>query len=215
MVRGYLKLVAEGNILIVFTVITGLLSGCHGRLGGGSGAWGGVGCGGRCVGRLVRGSGGGGDDGGGDGRAATGCGRDLNGLRSAENLANVDVVARFVNLRVVQVQDGAVDTSGSANSLAGVVGLDNVGGAAILVFVSEADLVAWGQVAASRVDDTIIDNCELVSRHMLSRRDTVADFILPDGVCPNARASEGRLSQERNGENCSGDGLVEHVDLVK
>jgi hypothetical protein len=51
-----------------------------------------------------------------------------------------------------------------ADAVAGVVVLDDIGVGAVLPRITEAERVAWHQVAASGIDETMIHHGELVTR---------------------------------------------------
>jgi len=76
--------------------------------------------------------------GGGLGRACGGR-RDLDDLGSAKDLANINVGAVTVDLRVVHLENGGVDTSGARDGCASIIGLDNVSGHAVLASITKAE----------------------------------------------------------------------------
>lgn len=79
------------------------------------------------------------------------------------HLANVDVGALRVDLRVVEVQHGGVDTSSRRDVVATLVGGDDVGGGAVLALPAETDGRVGQQVVAAGVDETIVHDGKLVS----------------------------------------------------
>jgi len=76
--------------------------------------------------------------GGGLGRACGGR-RDLDDLGSAKDLANINVGAVAVDLRVVHLENGGVDTSSARDVCASIIGLDNVSGYAVLASITKAE----------------------------------------------------------------------------
>lgn len=73
------------------------------------------------------------------------------------HLADVEVVALRVELRVEVVEDGRVEAVGLRDVVAGVAELDDVRGAAVLALVAEAERLARLEVVALRVDGRVHD----------------------------------------------------------
>lgn len=210
-----LEFVAEGEILVVLVVLTTLCGRSGGRGGGrlgrqvvtGRGRRGGRGDGevGSDVGSLglvgVGGCRGGRDDGAGG--VASRCRWDLDITVHTENLADVEVIAVLLELGVVGEEDGRVDVVLRGNSFAGVVGDDGVGGRAILASVAEAEGAAGDQIGAGIVNAGV-DSRQLVSRDVVSSRDTVTNVAFLDGVLSSAFLCES-LGNKRESENYSTD----------
>jgi len=87
----------------------------------------------------------------------------LNGAGHTEDLANVDVRAIFINLRIIEGEDGAVKVKGGVDPLAGVVFYDNVGSGAVLARVSKAKIFTRHEVGAIGVDNTSVYSGKLES----------------------------------------------------
>jgi hypothetical protein len=152
------------------------------------------------------GSYGGSGNSGGRSVAVSGGGGNLNFFGNAKDLANVDVVARLVNLRVVGVQNGLVQSVRSSNSLAGVVSLNDVSRAAVLLFVAQTDRVAWNEVGASIINNTTVDSRELVGRDVLCGTDAVANIALLDLVFTSASTRvDGECEEGGNDEQSGGE----------
>lgn len=82
----------------------------------------------------------------------------------AKNLANVNVGAVLVDLRVVGTEGGRVQAVGGLEPLARVVGLDDVGLLAVRASVAEADNLADLEVLAGLVNGGVVDYSELEGR---------------------------------------------------
>ena len=80
----------------------------------------------------------------------------------ATHLADVDVGAARVDLRVVRPEEGRVDAVVGDDLVAGVAALDDVRRRAVLADVAEADALAGLQVVALAVDGRVHDR-ELVA----------------------------------------------------
>lgn len=78
-------------------------------------------------------------------------------------LSNVNIAAVLVDLRVVLIQDGVVDASGSRDNVAVIVGLNCVSSGAVLSLPSKAVGVARNEVVARVVNNSVVDDCELVA----------------------------------------------------
>jgi len=122
----------------------------------------------------------------------------LNRLGYAENLANVDVAAFLIDLRVILAEDGKVQSMVGRNLEAVVSGRDDVSLFAILLGLQgKAELASNAKVGAVRLVFSLVGNSELVSGHIVSLRDLVTVIPSLDGVSPGAvRGSDGRLSRE-------------------
>jgi hypothetical protein len=83
------------------------------------------------------------------------------GRKKDTNLANVDI-ASVTELRVVKTQDGHVQSIRCCNAGTCIIGLDNLGGRAILANTPEADGIARSEVRAIFVNDTGINRSQLV-----------------------------------------------------
>jgi len=140
---GYSDLVAERKVFIVIIVVVIIAFGRRCRCGGSggqdrgfwvSGGWLGGSCGNgdNCAGNEV----------------SSGRRGDLYGVRSAKNLADVDVGAVPVDLGVVQVEDCRVDSVASSYLLACVIGNNDVCCRTILAGISKADSASRVQIGA-------------------------------------------------------------------
>ena len=221
MERLVLDLVAPREILVVLlNLLVLIVDGSRGRSiwGRGRGIWSrsrGLGRGrGRSHVVLLRGvrlglasvgGSGGSRDSGGRLVAISGDRRDLDRAGDTEDLADVNVVAVLVDLRVVGREDGGVQAVHGSDTLAGVVLLDDVGLAAVLALVAEADLVAGDEVTANVVDDTPVDSGQLEGGDIFSGGDAVANVILLDNVVTGAGTSVDGGSKERNSEQNRGE----------
>lgn len=139
-----------------------------------------------------------------------GRGRHLDSVRCAQHLANIEVRARGVNLRVVQGEDGGVDGLGGCDAVACVVCLDDVGRVAVLSRVAEADGVAWHQVRAGGVNYASVHDGELVGRDVIGSRDGIADVTLLDGVRAGTISGKRGLGEDGEGHDGNNDGASEH-----
>lgn len=81
--------------------------------------------------------------------------------RSFTHLANVEVCAVWVDLRVVCVEHGRVDTVVRRDDVAVVIGLNNVGCCAVLTGQTETECVTDLEIVATCVN-LRVDNCQLV-----------------------------------------------------
>jgi hypothetical protein len=63
------------------------------------------------------------------------------------NLANVDVGALWVDLRVVQVKDGGVDFEVRHDLVASIVSSNDIGCRAVLAKVPKAEGGSWNEVS--------------------------------------------------------------------
>jgi len=184
------------RLLVVFSRLSGGLSATGSRLGSGG----------------VSGGSGGGDGGTGQ-RAGRGRGN-LNLAGNAENLADVDVAALSVNLRVVGVENGGVQSVVACDAFAGVTRDHSVGGRAILSSISEAKLAAGNKVGAFLVDNASVNGGELVGRDVPSSRNAVADIASLDGVLPCAIFGED-LGKEGKRDKGGGENHFDNVKDVK
>lgn len=125
-------------------------------------------------------------------------------IADAEHLAEIDVGALGVDLRVVAVEDGAVDTVVVPDSAAGVAVGDGVGVGAVFTFGSEADGLAGDEVAAGRVDLAGVHSSQLVGGHIVCGRDAVANVAFLDSVGASASSSKGHLCNAGNGKKAGG-----------
>jgi len=225
---GALEILAEGEVLVAGAVddlvlllvlaalnIVLLLGDTGvGRSRGFGGAGTGAGTGAGDGGSVHRGCGG--DRGSLAGRGTSvdghvGDGRRADFVTNAKNFADVDVGAFFVDLGVVAVEDGAVDTVVVPDSAASIALLDDVGVRAILSFGGEADGIANNEVAAGFIDLASVNSTQLVRGDVVCGRDAVADVTGLDGVGARAFCSVGNLCEA--GHACDGEkagGVSEH-----
>jgi hypothetical protein len=98
------------------------------------------------------------------------------------HLSNVDVGAIRVDLRVIRIENGSVDTSDVRDGVTRVVGDNNVRGRAVLTCGAQTNCLAedsqlaghsgndnWAhlanaEVGAGIIDDGVVDRCKLVTR---------------------------------------------------
>jgi hypothetical protein len=149
-------------------------------------------------------------------KRTTGGGGNLNGLGCAKDLADVDVVARLVNLGVVQVEDRAINSRLGVNEVAGIVFDDNIGRGTIFAIVAQADGVTHYKIGTCRVDDAFVDRGKLVRRNVMASRDAVTGITIHNGVGTDTSSSghgEHRLCERRSGNECSGEGLGKHIGM--
>jgi len=129
---------------------------------------------------------------------------DLDALSSAKDLADVDVSATTVYLRVVRVENRTVDTCRASDAVAGVVGFNNVSSLAVLAGSTKTEGAAWCKVGAVTVDRFDVVHGELVGGHVISSGDAVTVVTRLDGVRARAGSSHGRLgnkSTKGNGDD--------------
>jgi len=102
-------------------------------------------------------------------------------MKKETHLSNVKVIARFVNLRVVEAQDRTVQTMGRSDPSTLVVETDSVDIGAILALVAEAEFLTRNKVAAGSVDRTAVESSELEARgneirpNSVGSRDKITD----------------------------------------
>jgi hypothetical protein len=97
---------------------------------------------------------------------ASGWGRHLHLLRDAKDLANIHVPALLIELWVIHVQYGRVDTRFVRNDVTGIVFLDDVGFRTVLAFVTKANRVAGLKIRTGGVDLIGVYNCKLIGRNV-------------------------------------------------
>ncbi len=84
------------------------------------------------------------------------------------NLANVYIAALVVNLRVVRVEKGGVNSSLGLDAIAGISITDDIGRRAVFSWHSETDGLAWLEVSTGRVDGPLINRGKLIAKNRLS-----------------------------------------------
>lgn len=89
-------------------------------------------------------------------------GRGRSTTSDAENLANVEIGAVCINLRVVLPKRGSVDPSLAFDTEAIITRDDGVDIAAVSTSICETDGLPRYEVCTSRIYDTLIDDSELV-----------------------------------------------------
>jgi len=94
--------------------------------------------------------------------------------RGTENLADVDVCARRVDVRVVRQEGAHGDVSTSGNRRAEVTARDDVNRLAVLTRNTKAERLSFSEVAAVRVD-LRVDMRELERRGIVRGRDRIAN----------------------------------------
>jgi len=151
---------------------------------------------------------GGGRDGG-SRNGTTRRGRDLDSVGSAQDLSNVNVAAILVDLRVVHVENGAVNAICPRDIVTIVVLLHDVGGRAVLACPAKANTSTRHEIVAPRVNCVDVDYRELVGRYRLHSGNAVANITFLNGVTASARLSGDELSDKRDGEDGS-NGFGEH-----
>jgi len=83
-------------------------------------------------------------------------------VRNAEDLANVYIGTLVVNLRVVRVEKGGINSSLGLDAIAGISITDGVGRSAVFSRHSKTDGLAWLEVSTGRVDDPLINSGKLI-----------------------------------------------------
>lgn len=78
------------------------------------------------------------------------------------NLANVEVAAVSIELGVVLVQHSGVGAVGRRDVFTIIVGLNDVGGSAVVVLGAKAEHVAWHEVVTGAVDHTAVHDSKLI-----------------------------------------------------
>lgn len=84
-------------------------------------------------------------------------------IRKRTHFAGVDVVACIGNLGVVVVQDCRVHAGGLYDGVAGVVGLDDIGGVAVSTGGTQAESLVDREVAALGIDGGDVVHIQLVT----------------------------------------------------
>jgi len=91
----------------------------------------------------------------------------LNTTGDAENLADVNVGAVFINLRVVMVKECRVDSGRVLDTFAIVTKRDDVDVVAVFAGVPETEGLSGYEVCATSVDDPLVEDGELVCRNLV------------------------------------------------
>lgn len=82
-------------------------------------------------------------------------------------LANINVRAVLVNLRVIGIERSRVDARNKGDSVAGIIRLHDVSGQAVLASVTETDYAVGLEVGACRVDYAGVNGCQLVAVYQI------------------------------------------------
>lgn len=90
-------------------------------------------------------------------------GEQANGLHGITNLSNVDVGTLIIDLGVVHIQDGSVESMVSSNLVACVIKNDDVSRRTVLAPISKADGVAGYKIRASRIYSSSVDSRQLIA----------------------------------------------------
>jgi len=133
----------------------------------------------------------------------------LDGVADAKNLADVNVRALRINLRVVEREQRAVDGVRGCDVFAGVIRTDDIRCLAILAGGAKAEGVSRDEVAAGRVDGRV-DRCKLICGDVICGRDTVADVTLHDGVRARAVCCCHGGGEDREHDSNYGESSSEH-----
>jgi len=125
--------------------------------------------------------------------------RDLDSVRCAQYLSNVNIAAILVDLRVVFVQDSGVDARVGRDNVTIVVLLDYISGRAVLTLPSKAVILANDKVVARFVDDSDVDDSKLVRGNTVGCRNTVTDIASLSGVSASAGVCRNKLCHQGQG----------------
>jgi len=105
---------------------------------------------------------------------------------SAQNLSNVNVGTVLIDLRVVHIEDGAVNASHGGDTITSVVQLHDVGSRAVLALPAKANAGTGHEVVAPGIDGIDVDYRELVGRDLVGSRNAVANITCLYGVRTSA-----------------------------
>ena len=101
-------------------------------------------------------------------------------------LANIDVRAFGVNVRVVGQEQGRVNAKDRADIVTSITALDDISRRTIFTLGSKTDRGIGREVGAGRVNHTTINRSELVSGCIVCGRDAVANITVDNSVCTSA-----------------------------
>lgn len=90
------------------------------------------------------------------------------GLKGQNNLANVNVGARLVNLRVVMVEMSSGYPSLGLDAIAGISTSDGAGRCAIISYDPKADTLVCVELGTAGSDNAFINGGKLVTKNSLS-----------------------------------------------
>jgi len=140
------------------------------------------------------------------------CIRDKVGRSDAENLSRVNVETVLVDVGVVGIKLGRINSVICLNPTASITWLNNVGGCAVGAFGTQADRLVWHKVAAAVVNGRLVNGHDLIRRCTLSGTDRVASVPRLDRVCTNAGTLGGgnTLGEQWKGAKGSNDERCEH-----
>jgi len=139
------------------------------------------------------------------------CIRDEVGGSDAENLSRVNVETVLVDVGVVGVKLGRINSVVRLNPNASITWLNNVGGCAVGAFGTQADRLVWHKVAAAVVNGRV-NGQDLIRGCTLSGTNRVASVPRLDSVLTNAGTLGGgnTLGEQWKGAKGSNDERCEH-----
>jgi len=126
----------------------------------------------------------------------------LDGIGCTEDLANINVIAILIDLRVVMVEDGVVGTRGRRDGVARVAGYNGVGGQTVFFRGgSEAQDGPDGEIGAGSIELACIERGELEGGDVVLARNLVAVVAVFDSVSLGTVSSDDGTSTESNEGN--------------